>query len=250
MPTTSNIAPTVTLTDPQSGTAFTSGSTIVIDASASDSDGIISKVDFYQGTTLLGTDTSSPYTFAWSNVAGGTYSLTAKATDDNGALPPQVQSPSTFLHHSGLHSLSLNGTSSYVSVPNSSTINISGPITVEAWIKLNSVNGNYQDIVCREAWGQAGTGGGYELSITNTGKVRLDLYQSHNQYTTAIGSHHSNHQHLASRGGSVRWQSDARLSRWCVGWKLVDNQRAGFRHERAQYREEHVHDVLLWRIDR
>jgi hypothetical protein len=73
-----------------------------------------------------------------------------------------------------------------MSVPSSSTIDISGPITIEAWIKLNSINGNYQDIVCRESWGQAGTGGGYEFAITNTGKVRLDLYQSPNQYTTAI----------------------------------------------------------------
>jgi len=56
-------------------------------------------------------------------------------------LPPQ---PST--SQGAYHSLSLNGTSDYMSVPNSSTINISGPITVEAWIKLNSVNGNYQDI--------------------------------------------------------------------------------------------------------
>src|SRR6185369_5878362 len=85
------------------------------------------------------------------------------------------------------HSLSLNGTSSYVSVPNSTSINISGPITVEAWIKVNAITGNYQDIVYRHTWQVPGTGGGYEFSITNTGKVRLDLYQSHNQYTTAIG---------------------------------------------------------------
>lgn len=43
-------------------------------------------------------------------------------------------------------------------------------------------------IVCREAWGQPGSGGGYEFAITSSGKVRLDLYQSHNQYTTAIGA--------------------------------------------------------------
>lgn len=36
--------------------------------------------------------------------------------------------------------------------------------------------------------GQAGSGGGSEFAITNTGKLRLDLYESHNQYTTAIGS--------------------------------------------------------------
>src|SRR5262245_25607281 len=94
----------------------------------------------------------------------------------------------TSTSQSSQHSLSLNGTSDYMSVPNSASLSISGPITVEAWIKVNSINGNYQDILCKESYGQAGTGGGYEFEITNTGKVRLDLYQSHNQYTTVIGS--------------------------------------------------------------
>jgi YD repeat-containing protein len=44
----------------------------------------------------------------------------------------------------GDHSLSLNGTTAYVQVPNSSSLNITGAITVEAWIKVNAI-GNYQD---------------------------------------------------------------------------------------------------------
>ncbi len=188
VPTIANSGPSVTITDPISNAAFAAGSTIVIDAAATDSDGSISRVDFYQGATLLGSDTDSPYTFLWNNVPTSTYSLTAKATDDSGAITTSSAVTVNVLESSAQHSLSLNGTSSYVSVPNSSSINISGPITVEAWIKLNSVTGNYQDILCRETWGQAGTGGGYEFAITSTGKVRLDLYQSHNQYTTAIGA--------------------------------------------------------------
>ena len=43
------------------------------------------KVDFYAGTQLLGSDSSSPFTFTWNNVAAGTYSLTAVATDNAGA---------------------------------------------------------------------------------------------------------------------------------------------------------------------
>ena len=87
-----------------------------------------------------------------------------------------------------LNSISVNGTTAYAAVPNSTSINIAGPITVEAWIRLNAITGNYQTIVARHSWGQVGTGGGYELTITNTGKPRLDLYQSHNQYTTLIGA--------------------------------------------------------------
>ena len=52
-----------------------------------DSDGIVSKVDFYQGATLLGTDTSIPYYLCMEQCSQrGVYSLTAKATDDNAAV--------------------------------------------------------------------------------------------------------------------------------------------------------------------
>ena len=40
---------------------------------------------------------------------------------------------------SGDQSLTLNGTSAYVQVPNSSSVNISSAITVEAWIKVNAI---------------------------------------------------------------------------------------------------------------
>jgi YD repeat-containing protein len=187
VPTVSNASPTISINHPLSNTTFTPGATMVIDATASDSDGSISNVEFYQGSTLLGSDSSAPYVFPWTSVAAGTYSLTAKAFDDLGAATTS-SAISVVVASAVQHSLSLDGTSQYVSVPNSSTINISGPITIEAWIKLNSNSGNYQDIVCRESWGQVGTGGGYEFSISSAGKVRLDLYQSHNQYTTVIGS--------------------------------------------------------------
>ncbi|WP_370088027.1 Ig-like domain-containing protein [Ekhidna sp.] len=57
----------------------------MITATASDSDGTIAKVEFFQGATKLGEDASSPYAFTWENVAAGNYSLTAVATDDKGA---------------------------------------------------------------------------------------------------------------------------------------------------------------------
>ncbi|WP_248964279.1 glycoside hydrolase family 48 protein [Sphaerisporangium perillae] len=79
-----NQAPTVSLTSPTAGQTFTAPATVNLAATAADSDGTVSKVDFYNGTTLLGTDTSSPYTYSWTNVAAGSYSLTAKATDNAG----------------------------------------------------------------------------------------------------------------------------------------------------------------------
>jgi regulation of enolase protein 1 (concanavalin A-like superfamily) len=83
--TTSNKPPTVSLTAPSSGATFIAPATIPLAATASDPEGKLAKVEFYRGTTLIGTDTSSPFTFSWANVAAGSYSLTAVAYDTAGA---------------------------------------------------------------------------------------------------------------------------------------------------------------------
>ncbi|MBU4230867.1 MAG: immunoglobulin domain-containing protein, partial [Proteobacteria bacterium] len=82
---TPNLPPVVNITSPSNGTWFTTPVNITISADASDSDGTVAKVEFYQGATKLGEATAEPYGITWSNVAGGSYSLTAKATDNFGA---------------------------------------------------------------------------------------------------------------------------------------------------------------------
>jgi GH18 family chitinase/chitodextrinase len=81
-----NTPPTVSLTSPAGGASFTAPASITLSANAADTDGTINSVAFYQGTTLLNTDTSSPYSYAWTGVAAGTYAITAKATDNSGAV--------------------------------------------------------------------------------------------------------------------------------------------------------------------
>jgi len=80
-----NVAPTATLTAPAAGTVFNTGDNISLTATATDSDGTITKVEFFQGSTLLGTDLTSTYGITWSNVPRGNYSLTAVSTDNSGA---------------------------------------------------------------------------------------------------------------------------------------------------------------------
>ena len=77
-----NIPPSVSISSPNSGATFTAPATITINATAADSDGTITSVSFYNGATLLGTDTTSPYSWDWSGAAAGTHSLTAKAKDN------------------------------------------------------------------------------------------------------------------------------------------------------------------------
>lgn len=72
--------PTTSITSPAGG-ATLSG-TASLTASASDNVGV-ARVEFYAGTSLLGTATASPYSISWNTttVANGTYALTARAYD-------------------------------------------------------------------------------------------------------------------------------------------------------------------------
>lgn len=79
-----NVPPTVSLDAPVNGEEFTSPANITLAASAADSDGAVMWVEFYAGTTLLGTDSSPPYNYAWNGVFGGTYALRARAIDNVG----------------------------------------------------------------------------------------------------------------------------------------------------------------------
>ena len=78
-----NNAPTVTLTAAGTGTV---GIATTLSATAADSDGTIANVQFFDGTTLIGTDTTSPYSLSWTPTTAGSRSLTARATDNAGAL--------------------------------------------------------------------------------------------------------------------------------------------------------------------
>jgi len=78
-----NTPPTVSLT--ASPNAVAVGSTSTLTANATDADGTIAKVEFYNGATLLSTDMTAPYSFNFVPSAAGTYTLTARAYDNAGA---------------------------------------------------------------------------------------------------------------------------------------------------------------------
>jgi len=80
-----NQLPTVSLTAPSNNTTVCAGTSVTLTATASDPDGSISKVEFYNGTTLITTRTSTPYTYNWTDAPAGTLSITAKAYDNTDA---------------------------------------------------------------------------------------------------------------------------------------------------------------------
>ena len=86
-----NTIPTAVITSPQTNSSFSTSAAITITASALDTDGSVTLVEFYSGTTKLGSKSSAPYTFTWNNVTAGNYSLTVIATDN---LNSKTTSPS------------------------------------------------------------------------------------------------------------------------------------------------------------
>jgi len=79
-----NAAPSVALTSPANNATFTAPASIVLTADAQDTDGTVAQVEFFQGAVLVATDTTAPFTFTLTNVAAGSYTFTARATDNLG----------------------------------------------------------------------------------------------------------------------------------------------------------------------
>ncbi len=79
---TNLVPPTVTITSPANNATFASGAAVTIEATVTDADGTIAKVDFYAGTSLLGTDNTAPYAYTW-NPTDNPYALKAIATDND-----------------------------------------------------------------------------------------------------------------------------------------------------------------------
>jgi glucose/arabinose dehydrogenase len=83
---TTNQPPTVSLTAPAGGAVLTSGATVPMTATAADADGTIAGVEFQVDGATVATDATSPYSGSWMAAGVGAHTLTARATDDQGAV--------------------------------------------------------------------------------------------------------------------------------------------------------------------
>ena len=124
-----NAAPTISLTTPANGFLFAAPASITLTANASDSDGTIERVEFYENGNLLGTETSSggnDYNFAWNNPASGNHRLMAVAIDNlgktlasepvnitvNGSATVSIVSPANFSHFDASTNISVTANAS------------------------------------------------------------------------------------------------------------------------------------------
>lgn len=74
--------PVVNITSPDNNDVLAEESSITINATATETGGTISKVEFFIDTTKIGEDFTAPYTCTWNNPDAGHYTIKAKATDN------------------------------------------------------------------------------------------------------------------------------------------------------------------------
>ena len=75
---------TTSISQPYSGKTVQAGKDVTFKSIANTPEGTVSKVEYYNGDTLLYTATASPYTFVWENIPAGTHSITAKSYSTTG----------------------------------------------------------------------------------------------------------------------------------------------------------------------
>jgi parallel beta-helix repeat protein len=88
-------APSIALTSPVAGASYAAPATVLLEASANGNGAAITLVEYYSGANKIGQATASPYSFTWSNVGPGNYTITARATSAVGQAATSAAVPLT-----------------------------------------------------------------------------------------------------------------------------------------------------------
>ena len=78
------VPPTVSITNPPDGFTFSAPASFLLTATASDTSGTVTNVQFFEGATSLGTVPSSPYSVQVNNLTAADYTFSAVAANDSG----------------------------------------------------------------------------------------------------------------------------------------------------------------------
>ena len=162
---TAPASPVVAITSPLNGCNFVAGTTVTISAAASEVNGSISSVKFYDnnGTNFLGTSTTAPYNYVGNNAPAGTYTITAVATDAVGIST--TSSPVTITIASSLApSITIQPANMTVTASTGASFNIAAtgvPSPTYQWKKKASGSSSYSSI-------SGATSATYTVSSTTT----------------------------------------------------------------------------------
>jgi len=114
---TAGVVPSVSLTKPTNSTILPEDANVAISATATETGGTIAEVQFYANGTLIGVDSTSPYSMTWISPDPGTYTITARAIDGTGGIMTSsanitIESLNYFWSTTG--NIATNGDSSFV----------------------------------------------------------------------------------------------------------------------------------------
>jgi regulation of enolase protein 1 (concanavalin A-like superfamily) len=171
--------PSIAVTSPVNGADFPYGANISVSATVVAGSLPVSSVDFYDGGTLIGSDTVAPYSVTLTNATSGAHTLTAKAVNSGGAVTSAGVGITVQLNNdpsadpdgdgftTGLE-LAL-GTDPYSAISQPGAIYSS----LRAWWKLNEASGTVADDTTGRA--QDGTVNGGATWIAGLDQGALDL---------------------------------------------------------------------------
>jgi hypothetical protein len=80
------VPPSIALTSPAGGASYNAGDGVTLAANVAGGSIAVTSVEFYRGSTLIGSDNSAPYGATWSSATAGNHVLTAKATYSGGGV--------------------------------------------------------------------------------------------------------------------------------------------------------------------
>ncbi len=129
----SNSIPTAILTAPTANASFNETETVKLTATATNPFGAITRVEFYNGSTLLGSDTEAPYEYNWQGMSKGQYAIKAVVVCDNNMVISSAPVAVNITDASGL--INLKNTSGISIYPNP----VDNYATIKSEVELNDV---------------------------------------------------------------------------------------------------------------
>ena len=226
------VPPTLSITSPLNGSVLLAPAQVTVSALASDN-GRVTHVEFFSGSTLINDLANPPYQFSWGPLLAGSYTLTARATDDDGlsstasvdlsvvTVQPPTPTPVVIMG-----SNAEGTTTDYITDASGAYINANrvqakataAAITLKA--KVGAIAGHYQFAIFADSNGVPGskladTG---EVNVTATGWQSLPLtaplaVSSGQWYWIAAWSNDVNAR-VSATSGSLRWGAYPYSTTW------------------------------------
>ncbi len=127
-----NQLPVVALLNPAGEHTITDP--LILRASATDANGTIAKVEFFSAGEKIGEATSAPYEFAWTGAKVGTYRITARAIDNEGASASSSVVEIRVMPQAGQDALYFDGVDDYATLGANSATGLR-QFTLETWFR-------------------------------------------------------------------------------------------------------------------